>query len=126
MLSYIGFKILFIVTSHVEGIPTNVVTSPSLATTTSIPTKEAERLTPTTVLTRPKFRCENRWSRRYCNYQSSTGGCMKPSVRHRCNMSCNVCCGDVWGKYYCSKRKWKCTRKKSMRRNCRKTCKKCE
>ena len=100
--------------------------SPAVSTTATTFTFTTAKVT--TIKLKPMIsepQCVNRWRKRYCNRQLSDGRCLKWPIRRRCNLTCGVCCGDLWANKICRKKKWACNRNLNVRKNCKKTCKKC-
>ena len=100
--------------------------SPAVSTTATTLTSTSAKTT--TIKLKPMIsepQCVNRWRKRYCSRQLSNGRCSKWPIRRRCNLTCGVCCGDLWANKICRKKKWACGRNLNVRKNCKKTCKKC-
>ena len=74
--------------------------------------------------------CYNNWGRKTCKTKRRNGKCGKDTVKENCKKTCKVCCGDVWTKDKCERKKWLCQLNKkwagTVRRNCRKSCNKCQ
>jgi len=91
--------------------------------TTEAPTTKPPTTKPPTKKPKPE-KCYNLRPKRQCRKVLMSGRCAKPYWRVHCCISCGGC-GNLWTKKRCGRLSPYCRRSALVRKNCKKTCKRC-